>query len=36
MPLSWSFQGQFGWVPGQPDLLGDIPAHGSGLELDAL
>ena len=25
-------QGQAGWVPGQPDLVVDSPAHGCGWE----
>jgi len=24
------------WGPGQPDLVGDVPAHGRGLELGGL
>ena len=29
-------QGQVGWNPGQPDLVGGNPAHCMGLELDNL
>ena len=35
-PISGAVQGQVGWGPGQPDLMGDSPAYGRGLELDNL
>ena len=35
-PIPGGFQGQVGWGPGQPDLVGGSPAHGRGLELDGL
>ena len=30
-PISRGIQGQVGWDPGQPDLVGDNPAHGRGV-----
>ena len=33
---SLEVQGQVGWGPGQPELVGDSPAHGRGLELGAV
>ena len=33
---SWSIQGQAGWGPGQPELVGGSPAHGRGLGLGGL
>ena len=29
-------QGLVEWDPRQPELVGDVPVHGSGLELDDL
>ena len=29
-------QGQVGWGPGQPELVGSSPSHGMGLELGRL
>ena len=30
-PIPGGTQGQVGWGPGQPELLGGSPAHGTGL-----
>jgi len=35
-PIPGGIQGQAGWGPGQPDLVGGSPAHGRGLEQDDL
>ena len=35
-PFLESVEGQAGWGLGQPDLMKDVPAHGKGVELDAL
>ena len=35
-PIPGGAQGQAGWGLGRPDLVGDVPAHGRGLELDGL
>ena len=35
-PISGGIQGQVGWVPGQPDLVGGSLVHGRGLELGDL
>ncbi len=32
--ITGGVQGQLGWGPGQPDLVGGNPAHISKLELD--
>ena len=32
----WRFQGQIGWGPGQPDLVGGNHAHGRGIESRSL
>ena len=34
--LLFSLQGQVGWGIEQPGLVGDVPAHDRGLELDDL
>ena len=31
-PISGGIQGQVGWGPGQPELVGGSPAHGWGLD----
>ena len=35
-PIPGGVRGQAEWGLGQPDLVGGIPAHGKGLELDDL
>ena len=35
-PIPGGTQGQVGWGPGQPELVGGSPAHGRGLELGDL
>ena len=30
-PIPGMVQGQVGWGPGQPDLVGGVPAHGRGV-----
>ena len=35
-PIPGGVQGQAGWGFGQPGLVGGVPAHGKGLELDEL
>jgi len=35
-PISGGAQGQVGWGPGQPELVGGNPAHAERLELDGL
>ena len=35
-PIPGGVQDQVGRGPGKPDLVGGIPAHGRGLELDDL
>ena len=35
-PSVETFKGQVGCSPGQPNLMGDNPAHGRDLELDDL
>jgi len=35
-PIPGGVQCQVGWDFGQPDLMGDVPANGKGLELDGL
>ena len=35
-PIPGGIQGQAGWGPGQPDLVGGVPAHGGGVELNDL
>ena len=35
-PSLGSVQGQAGWGFGQPGLVGGVPAHGRGLEVDDL
>jgi len=35
-PIPGSAQGQVGWGPGQPGLVGGNPAYGRGLEPDYL
>jgi len=35
-PISAGAQGQVGWGTGQPELVGDSPVHGRGLELGDL
>ena len=32
-PIPDSIQGQIGWDPGQPDLVGSNPTHGGEVEL---
>lgn len=36
LPILAGTQGQVGWSPGQPDLIGGSLAHGRGLELGDL
>jgi len=36
MPHPWRCQGQVGWSPGQPELVGGSPVHGRRLELHEL
>jgi len=31
VPHPWSVEGQIGWGPGQPELLGGSPAPGTGV-----
>ena len=33
-PIPGGTQGQVGWGPGQPELVGCSPDHSRGLELD--
>ena len=35
-PVPGGAQGQAGWGPGKPELVGGKPAHGRGLKLDGL
>ena len=35
-PTPGGTQGQVGWGPGQPEIAGDDPTHGMGLELGNL
>jgi len=35
-PIPGDTQGQVGWSPGQPELVGGSPAQGTGVELDDL
>ena len=35
-PIPGGTQGQVGWGPGQPELLGGIPSQGRGLQLHDL
>ena len=35
-PIPGGAQGQAGWGPRQPELMGSIPAHGRRLELNGL
>ena len=35
-PISRGVQGQVGWGPGQPELVGAVPSTAEGLEQDYL
>ena len=35
-PIAGGAQGQVGWGPGQPEMVGGSPAHGTGVGLGGL